>query len=546
MGAGGLMTETVPLDYRKLSYRPLFLDYVHRYPALVDLYSGDPFDRDSWSRLAREVGASTHPRAAVSRDLLELNGTLGADEPALASVAALETGALAVVTGQQVGILGGPLYTLYKALSAVRMARSASALLARPVVPLFWMDTDDHDFDEIAEAHVLNASGDLTSVRYEPETRSGRIPVGSLALEPSIERVVEAASAALPPSEFQDELRESLQAYAPGRTLAEAFGSFLLRLTRGTGLAIVDPSRPALKRLAVDLFRRELSNGPESRESVRSATQRLVEAGYHAQVTPIETQLNLWYAKPSRHPVSVEGDRLRLGPDEEPLPREEVERLLEREPEHFSPNVLLRPLYQDTLLPTLAYVAGPSELAYFAQLRGLYAHFGVVMPLIAPRASFTIVERRDARFLERYGVDLTRLKSDDESVLNEVLRRHSPPRLEEDLNRARNCIQDITSALERDLRDVDSTLVPTVASTRGKLLHHLKELESKARRGVKRKNETVRSQFLLTRTALFPGFELQERKLSPLVFLNKHGNHFVRMVEEAADPSVKAHLLLYT
>jgi bacillithiol biosynthesis cysteine-adding enzyme BshC len=540
------MTEIVPLEYRKLSYRPLFLEYVQRYATLSELFAGDPFENQSWSRLARKLSGAAHPRAAVSRDLTELNRHLGADAAALSSLEALASGALAVVTGQQVGILGGPLYTLYKALSAVRLARSASALLGSPVVPIFWMDTDDHDFEEIAEAHLLDAEGGLVSVRYEPEHRESRVPVGQLKLEPAIERVIEAASRALPPSEFQDELRASLEAYAPGRTLAEAFGSFLLRLTRGTGLVIVDPSRPALKRLAIDLFRREIETRRESQETVRAATGKLLSAGYHAQVTPVDSQLNLSHAKPARHPISVEGELLRLGPDEAPRTREDVERLLESEPECFSPNVLLRPLYQDTLLPTLAYVAGPSELAYFAQLRGLYAHFGVTMPLIVPRSSFTIVERRDARFLEKYGVDLTRLNTNDESLLNEILRRHSPPRLEEDLSRARNCIQDITTALERDLAEVDSTLVPTVASTRGKLLHHLKELETKALRAVKRKNETVRSQFLSTRTALFPGFDMQERKLSPVVYLSKHGSHFVRMIEDAADPAARAHLLLYT
>jgi bacillithiol biosynthesis cysteine-adding enzyme BshC len=339
---------------------------------------------------------------------------------------------------------------------------------------------------------------------------------------------------------------EALAAYAPGRSFAEAFGGFLLRLTRGTGLAVVDPSTPVLKRLAVDLFRREITDGRESRERVLSATEKLVAAGYHAQASLSDSQLNLSYAGPERHPITVEGQGLRLAPDGEVLPRKEVVRLLEREPECFSPNVLLRPLYQDTILPTLAYVAGPSELAYLGQLRGLYTHFGVTMPLVAPRSSFTIVERPQARFLDRYGVDLTRLRTDDESLLNEILRRHSPPGLEEDLVRAQTCIQEITSALERDLAEVDPTLVPTVASTRGKLFHHLKELESKALRAIKRKNETVRSQFLVTRTALFPGFEMQERKLSPLVFLNKHGWHFSRMVEEGADPTVKAHQLLYT
>ena len=540
------MTETVPLDYRKLSYKPLFLDYLHRYRTLSQFFPGDPFERESWATVARELDAVTHPRAAVARTLLDLNRDLGGDDAALSSVTALGEGALAIVTGQQVGILGGPLYTLYKALSAVRVARSASSQLGRPVVPLFWMDADDHDFDEVRHAHLLSPSGELVSVHYEVGGGESRIPVGGRRLEPAIEKVLEAASQALPASEFKAELLQALEAYAPGRSLAEAFGSFLLRLTRGTGLAVVDPSLPALKRLAVDLFRRELAEGRESKKSVRAATEKLVAAGYHAQATTVDSQLNLSYARPERHPISVEGNGFRLAPDGGVLSREQVRRLLDEEPECFSPNVLLRPLYQDTLLPTLAYIAGPSELAYFAQLRGLYAHFGVTMPLVAPRASFTVVERAQARFLERYGVDLTRLNSDDESVLNEILRRHSPPRLEEDLARAHTCIQEITAALERDLAEVDPTLVPTVASTRGKLFHHLKELESKALRAVKRKNETVRSQFLATRTALFPGFEMQERKLSPLVFLNKHGWHFSRMIEAAADPAVKAHLLLYT
>jgi bacillithiol biosynthesis cysteine-adding enzyme BshC len=409
------------------------------------------------------------------------------------------------------------------------------------------MDTDDHDFDEIRHTHVLSAAGELVSLHYESDGGESRVPVGGRRLEPAIDRVLEAASTALPSSEFKAEILEALRdCYASGRTFAEAFGSFLLQLTRGTGLAIVDASAPALKKLAVDLFRRELREGRESKEKVRATTQKLVAAGYHAQASLSDSHGNLSYAAPERHPISIEGTGLRLAPNGGVVAIEEAERLLGEEPERFSPNVLLRPLYQDAILPTLAYVAGPSELAYLAQLGGLSERFGIAMPLIAPRASFTVVERSQARFLERYEVALPRLSSDDESVLNEILRRHTPPQLEEDLARAQTCIQELTSALERDLAEVDPTLVPTVASTRGKLLHHLKELESKALRAIKRKNDTIRGQFLATRTALFPGFALQERKLSPLVFLNKHGWHFSSMVEEGADPQVKAHLLLYT
>ena len=205
----------------------------------------------------------------------------------------------------------------------------------------------------------------------------------------------------------------------------------------------------------------------------------------------------------------------------------------------------MRSLYQDTLFPTLAYVAGPSELAYFAQLKGLYQHFGITMPLIASRASLTVIEKPQARFLERNDVELAKLKSDDESLLNEIYRRHTPPQLDEDLTRARSCIEDITRALERDLAALDSSLVPTVKSTRGKLLHLLEDLENKSLRALKRKNDTVRNQFLATRTALFPGFDLQERRLSPLGYLNKYGWHFTKMLEDAVDPELKAHILLY-
>jgi bacillithiol biosynthesis cysteine-adding enzyme BshC len=542
-----LMVEVVPLDYRKLQYRPLFLDYLHRFEALSAFFPGDPFRSDSYRVVARELDSREHPREPVVRALDALNRRLGADEATLASLEALREGALAVVTGQQVGLFGGPLYTLYKALTAVRLARWASETLDRKVVPVFWMDADDHDFDEVRHFSLLSSSNELVDLRYEPSDSELRLPVGARRLGPAIETVLSAASSALPPSEFRDELIEVLsRCYAPGRTLAEAFGGFLLHATRGTGLAVVDPALPELKGLARGLFAREVSEDGTSSAAVRATTERLVALGYHAQASTTDSQLNLSYAKPERHALVREGSGIRLAPEEKAIPRQEVERRIQGEPECFSPNVLLRPLYQDTLLPTLAYVAGPNELAYFAQLKDVYAHFGVTMPLVATRNSFTVVERRDAKFLERYGLDWTRLQSDDESPLNEILRQHTPPQLEEDLTRARSCIQDITQAIARDLASVDPTLVPTAESTRGKLLHHLGELESKALRAVKRKNETVRNQFLSTRTALFPGFDLQERRLSPLVFLSKHGWHFSRMIEEGCDPGAKAHLLLYT
>ncbi|HSF16866.1 MAG TPA: bacillithiol biosynthesis cysteine-adding enzyme BshC [Vicinamibacteria bacterium] len=541
------MVETLAIDYRKLpSYKPLFLDYLHRFDQLSEFYVGDPFSADTWQAVARSLEKGSYPRNVVSASLRELNRELGADDHALASTSAIGEGALAIVTGQQVGLFGGPLYTLYKALTAVRLARSAGEQLGRTIVPLFWMDADDHDFDEVRAAWFFDGGHELVESSYLVEDADSRLPVGSRTLTPSISDTLRETFEALPQSEFSDDVREGLsEAYAPGRTMAEAFGSWLLRLTRGTGLAVVDPSRAELKRAAAGLFEREVLEGSESSAIVRHTTARLLSRGYHAQVNPTESQLNLFYAKPFREPIGIENGALAFPGNGNPVARDEAGRRVREEAECFSPNVLLRPLYQDSLLPTLAYVAGPNELAYFAQLKGVYEHFGVTMPLIACRASFTVVERAQSRFLSRYDVDVTRLSANDESLLNEILQRYTPPQLEEDLSRARRCIQEITSAIARDLSEVDPTLVPSVKSTRGKLFHLLKELEGKALKAVKRKHDTVRSQFLQARTALFPGFEMQERRLSGVGYLNKHGWYFSRLVEDHVDPTQKAHLLLH-
>ncbi len=537
------MPHVSTLDYRKLpSYKPLFMDYLHKFDALSPFFAADPFEATAWGNVASKLEG----KSATAGPLRKLNVSLGADDAALASLDALGDGALVVVSGQQVGIFGGPLYTIAKALTAVRLAHLVEQRLGRRIVPLFWMDADDHDFAEVQKTSILTRGNELLDLRYEPPLAPSRQSVGERALAPEISALIDEAGEALADSEFKQNVLTSLRSsYAPGRSMADAFGAWLLRMTRGTGLAVIDPTLPELKAIGASLFARELDEASESSAIVRKTSEALVARGYHGQASPIDGQLNLFYAHPDRAAIGVSEGGMRLAANGNTVSKEDVLRRLWDEPSRFSPNVLLRPIYQDTLFPTLAYVAGPSELAYFAQLRGLYEHFGVVMPLIAPRASFTVVERAPARFLERYDVPFVELKSNDESILNDILRQHTPPQLDDVLTRARNCIQDITSALERDLAPLDASLVPTVRSTRGKLLHHVKELESKALRAVKRKNETVRHQFLAARTALFPGFALQERRLSALGFLAKYGWHFTTMIEESVDPQSKTHTLFY-
>ena len=542
------MTNAVErLDYRELSsYKPLFLDYVYQYQRLEPFFSGDIHQPSAWLRAAEAVSAYPRPVRELAPILREKNARLGGDEAVMRTIDSVEKGALAIVTGQQVGLMGGPLYSLYKALTAVELARRAGSRLGRDVVAIFWMDADDHDFEEVSSFSLIDAAQELTTLRYEPPGPVQDLPVGNLRLETPISSVVAEMGDRLPPSEFKTSVLEALtESYRPGKTLADAFGAWLLRMSAGTGLAVIDPTAPSVKSLARAVFQREIATAGESSRRVAETTALLVAQGYHAQADAPEDRLNLLYADPTRSPIAIESGSFRLPFRREVVTANELERLVGEQPERFSGSVLLRSIVQDHLLPTLAYVAGPNEIAYLAQLGGVYEHFGVPRPLVAPRASLTLVEKPAAKFLRRHELKLGELRANDESALNRILKDLAPPELDEDLARARTCIQEITLTLEKDLKSIDPTLGSAARSTRGKLLHQIEELEAKGRRALKKNNETLRRQFLNTRTSVFPDFEMQERKLSAVHYYAKYGWYLTEMIRESIDLEQQGHILLY-
>ena len=351
-----------------------------------------------------------------------------------------------------------------------------------------------------------------------------------------INSLINHVSELLPETEFSADLFQKLyDCYEPGNTMAQAFGRWLLYMTRGSGLAIIDPSLPELKASGATLFEQELNSSPECSQLVLETSNRLSTNGYRPQATPNKLGPNLFYSNPRREPLKTT----------QKLVQKEYSRLLHDNPERFSPNVLLRSLFQDTLFPTIAYTAGPSELAYFSQLKALYQHFDVTMPLIVPRASFTIIEQHQAKFIDRHDVEISKLKIDDESIFNKILKEQIPLGIENNLINARKSIEDTITGLERDMTALDQSLLPMLTSVRGKLLHNLKIVEAKGFKAVKRKHETLRQQFIRTRQALFPDFSLQERTLSALNYLNKYGWDFTKTIDSGTDTSVKAHLYIY-
>ena len=298
------------------------------------------------------------------------------------------------------------------------------------------------------------------------------------------------------------------------------------------GLVVYDSSDPAAKPLVRRVFAHELTHPGETAELASTAGQALVAAGYHAQVTPHEGAVSLFYLNDGRESVRFAGDRATVGDRETTLAALAGE--VERTPEHFSPNVLLRPIVQDTLFPTICYVAGPNELAYLGQLRDVYAHFDVPMPLMYQRATATIVDSATLRFLTKYDLPLEALQPQDEAALNQLLQDQLPPTVEQALTAwSRRSSTSGWRQLAAAVPQIDPTLEGTVKSTLGRMQHDLRTLHNKVIQAAKRRDETLRRQFQRAQALTFPNGHPQEREIGFVWFCNRYGPALVdRLLED--------------
>ena len=529
---------SIPLDFQTLpGISPLFRDYLGRFERLAPFFAHDPRDPAAYRRQADACAGRAYPRAAVGAALAAQNRRFGAPEAVLKNIALLERPDCVVVcTGQQTGLFGGPLFTLYKACTALALATRLHADLGRPVVPLFWMASEDHDVAEADHVLLLDRTGALVTVRHQAwDSPDGFMPA-NLRLGPGIADTLARARACLPETEFLPEMWRALnEAYAPGVTLSEAFGRWMTHLLGRSGLVLVDGADPALKTPAAASFRQEIAEAPRASRCILAASEALRAAGYPAQIEARPDGVCCFLLQGGRRPLVKDGGAFRLRDSGEAIPAADLARLAQDSPERFSPNVALRPIVQDTLFPTLAYIAGPGELAYFAQLGGLYEAFGVPMPLILPRASFTLLEPRMAALLERFHLGLPDLSREPEQLASALFRAQLPPDLERTLAQARQRVDEIFREVGDAIAAVDPTLRATVGQTAGHLKGHLEQLEKKAVQAVKRRETETRQQLTRLRQALMPAGKPQERVFPSLPFLARYGPSLLDLVRRHLD-----------
>ena len=516
------------VDLRQLTWTdPLTYDYCHNFKQLEAFYIGSPITPETLNHVIKTRQSwkteTTHIGDIVTKQLQSRS----APPQALKAAEQLkEKGTVAVLTGQQAGLFGGPLFTLFKSLTAIALARQIEKEHNISAVPIFWIDAEDHDLDEICTCNLLDSDSNLHRVDLElPQTHSGR-PAESVLLPDSITQTIEALDKILPNTEFSKEiLGQLIRTYSPGISLVEAFSRWLDIILGPMGLVVFDGSDKTAKPLVRSVFTQELQSRGKVSRLATLAGKEFSAHGYHSQVNPRRDTAAIFHIDKTRLPVKLRDNEFEIG--NTIWTTKQLLDEVQRSPNSFSPNVLLRPLVQDTLFPTIVYVAGPSEVAYLGQLKQVYAEFKIPMPLIYPRLSATITDGATMKFLKRYKINFETLQGQDDSTLNQLLANHLPSDLDSIIKDTEQRVYDSLQKIKDEVPSVDPTLAETVKTTQKQMERSLQTLHGKIIKAAKRKNETLQRQFYRAQSLTFPKGKAQERNIAFLYFLNMYGPKLV-------------------
>lgn len=430
-----------------------------------------------------------------------------------------------VTTGQQPLLFLGPLFVVYKALTAIETARALEEEDGTPTLALFWIASDDHDWAEIGRTSLLDPANELQTLTLRPpEGRAGR-PAGPTPLPEEISSLVDRMRDLLPPSDFRDDHLDLLRdAYRPGVPLGDAFASALGSLLDGHAFAWLDAGRTELKRASVGLFRLLLERAAGAAEALRAGAGAVRATGHEPPVPILDEALPLMVdTGAARERLYGDGGALRPGRAGEPEPLAAWVERLESTPGSFSPNVASRPLLESWLLPVRATVLGPGELGYWSQLPPLFDAFDVPFPRLVPRAAWTLVERKIERTLERLGATVEEMEDGGGAVIERLTREGRPARVDRELGRLRGAIGEGFGALEAAVRDELPGVRSAVGKARKLAFDAADELGSTIDARVREREETEVRQARKCALHLFPDGRPQERVASPFYYLSRYG-----------------------
>lgn len=528
----------------------LFLDYLadptnlsQYYPSAVETLAGVA------DRAAEVLDHHETDRERLCDALARINSAYGSSDETAANIELLRgSNTVAVLTGQQTGLFTGPLYSIYKALSAVKMAEY---LKGRGIaaVPVFWMATEDHDLQEVSNAFAVGKNDQLIEARIEWTQPDAGKPVGSVRFSESVDRAANAFFNALPVNEFTGDLKSQVERqWKAGQGFGKAFGSMLTNLLGKFGLIVVDPLDQEIKRLAAPVYTKAIK---ENENIVRALTERsrdLEAAGYAAQVLVEDDYFPLFYHNDTGKRVALRRTSkgtLHIKGESTEFLSGELAALAEREPARFSPGVMLRPVVQDHLFPTICYFGGGAEIAYFAQNSEVYRILQRPVTPILHRQSFTVIEAKHARTLEKYALAFSDLFAREDDLLAEIVDRFIDPATASLFAEAEENINTELNRLDQALSQMDVTLAANLATRRRKINYHVAALRKKYQLRRAEQDDEIGRRVKAAFVSVLPDQHLQERTLNVISFLDRFGPAFIDAIFDAIDLDDKGHRLVY-
>lgn len=515
-----------------LSGPSLTRDYLAGEPRASAFYTGHPADLGSFVRKWNEV-RGRFDRGARERAAAALTPTSPRAAERLRRF--LHEGGAVVTTGQQAGLLTGPLYTLYKALTAARLARTLEESLGILVLPVFWTASEDHDWEEANHAFLADGAGAVRRIQlHDPDPR--RLPMSDRLLTEDARRVLDEVVDVVGPQPLDTEILEWIrEAYLPGKkSVGSAFAELVGRLLSPFDVLMTDASDPALKAASVPVLAAGLAEAPGHERLLVERAEALSDEGYHLQVALLPGATNVFYrTEQGRERVYRSEAGWVTHESGVRLDAQRVEAELRADPGRFSPNVLLRPVVESAVFPTLAYVGGPGEISYFAQLQPLFGAAGILPPVVVPRLSAVLVEPAVRRAMEGLGVTMSELRRPRAELASRLAREAMPEAVRSDLVAAGEGVAAGFAKLLESAGSIDPTLPGAIGRLRNEALARVGEAETRIVRALKRGGLDSLRRLDLAQGMLFPFGEPQERVLNAIPLLARHGRGLLADIHAA-------------
>ena len=533
------------IDYRDLPHQTnLFLDYVYDFEKVAQFYTGNFRSENDLSNYIKTYNPDRINRLDLCKALISQNKD---ETKAMHNIELLtERNTFVIATGQQLGFMGGPLYTIYKIFTAIKLVDLMSEKFPDyNFIPLFWMESEDHDFSEINKVKIFDKTNNFFTHQYcptgyIPETNLGSS--GKIILDSEINAFNNNILNTLQITEYTPIVKNLLSVYSEGKTNEDCFINFLSELVEGTGLVFLNPNSIEIKKLLRPIFEKELLEFPKTSEFIIDISAKLEEI-YHAQVKA--RPINLFYHhKKGRFLIEPSGADYSLKGIRQKFSKDEIMEQLNNTPEVFSPNVILRPICQDFILPTFMYVAGPSEIAYFAQINSVYNYFDMKMPIIYPRASATLVENKIHNLIEKFNLNLLELSANYSGVQKRVTDNMSDIKIGEEFEKTFLEINNVFANLENITKNIDVTLIDNLKTTKEKIEHLFKVYQEKLYNAQKRNNNVALEQLERVKNNIFPKGNLQERELNLIYYINKYSNSITDKIYHELDITSFQHQLI--